>query len=154
MRTGHHARRGVMLIEMLITIGLVAIFLVVAGKLFSTTLRLTHSSQSAASNVAAFESCVAALRRDAWGAAETVLMPGVGVRITLGDGAVISWSADDDGALVRRIEGTSAPIARRWPGLGATVTLQPDGAGGLLVRAGDDEVRLVSQLGLAGGRLP
>jgi len=150
------ARRGVMLLEMLIAIGMLAIFLVLAGKLFSTTLRLTHASHTATKDVALFESCVAALRRDAWSAAEMTALPHGGVRIRPGGraGATIDWSADNDGALVRRTEGTTVPNARRWPGMGTTLTLQPDGAGGLLVRAGDDEVRLVSQVVLAGGRQP
>ena len=152
-------RHGMMLVEMLITIGVIALFLVLAGKLFTTTLRLTHASQRVAKDVALIDSCVAALRRDAWGAAEMTAIAGGGVRITQGDGAIFLWSADHDGALVRRTEGTSASDSRRWPGLGTTVTLQPDAGGGggggvLTVRAGEVELRLLSQVALAGGREP
>ncbi|MDQ3440400.1 MAG: hypothetical protein M3478_08645 [Planctomycetota bacterium] len=141
-------RRGVMLLEMLITIGVIAIFLVVAGKLFTTTLRLTHASQSAAKDIAIFESCVAALRRDVWGAAEMTAPAEGGVLIKRGDGASVTWSAEGDGALVRRgVDETSAEVARRWPGMAAKVSLHPDAAG-LVVRAAgdDDELRLISQV--------
>lgn len=138
-------RRGVMLLEMLITIGLLAIFLVLAGKLFATTLRLTHAWSAAAREVAAYESCVAALRRDVWGAVDvTAPAGGGGMRITRGEGTPITWSAEQDGALVRQ-EGAAV---QRWPGLGAKVALHPD-PDGMRLRAGEDELRLTSQVLLA-----
>lgn len=140
-------RRGLMLLEMLITIGVFAIFLVLAGKLFAATLRLTHSSNIAARDMAAFESCVAALRRDAWDAVETTSLGGSGVRIRRGDGRTITWSEDDQGALVRSDE-AGAEVARRWLGMGAKITVHANAAG-LLVRASGDELRLVSQVLLA-----
>jgi Tfp pilus assembly protein FimT len=137
-----------MLFEMLITIGLIAIFIALAAKLFTTTLRLTQTSNEASRTVAAYESAVAALRRDAWGASEFVALPEQGaVRITRGDGSAVTWSIDnddDDNAMVRR-EGQSV---LRWPEVGAKVSVHPDPAG-ILVRAGEDEIRLTSELLLA-----
>jgi hypothetical protein len=139
-------RRGVMLFEMLITIGLIAIFIALAGKLFTTTLRLTQTSDEASRTVAAYESALAALRRDAWGASEVVALPEQGgLRVTRGDGSAVTWSIDnDDDAMVRR-EGQSI---LRWPGVGAKASVHPDPAG-ILVRAGEDEIRLTSELLLA-----
>lgn len=135
-------RRGVMLLEMLITIGLIAIFIVMAGKLFTTTLRLTRTSNDAASDVSAYESSVAALRRDAWGAAEVTALPkGGGIRVARSDATAVTWSTDDEGALVRQ-EGQSV---QRWPGVGGKVSLHAV-SGGVLVRAGEDELRLTSEV--------
>ncbi len=136
--------RGFLLVEMLITIGMIGIFIVVSGKLFATTLRLTHASHVAAGGVATFESSVRTLRRDVWGAAEITALPKGGMLIRQGDGASIIWTAEDDGALVRRDEALP-PARRRWPGLGAKLTLHPH-SGGLVVRAGDEEMLLVSQM--------
>ena len=142
---------GVTLVEMLIAIGLVAIFIAMAGKLFTTTLRLTQRSNDAARDVAAYESCASALRRDAWGAVEVVALTdgGGGVRVVRGDGTAVTWGKDEEGAMVRR-EGESV---LRWPGVAAKVTLHPDPAG-ILLRAGADEIRLTSQVLLARREAP
>ena len=143
--SGTKRRRGVMLLEMLITIGLLAIFIALAAKLFTTTLRLTQTSNEASRTVAAYESAVAALRRDAWGANEVAALPEQGgLRVTRGDGSAVTWSIDDDSAMVRR-EGQSVLC---WPEVGAKVSVHPDPAG-ILVRAGEDEIRLTSELLLA-----
>ncbi len=145
-------RPGFLLVEMLITIGMIGIFIVVSGKLFATTLRLTHASHTAAGGVATYESCVQALRRDVWSAAEATAGSQGGIALQQGDGATISWSADEDGALVRREE-ASPPVARRWPGMATKLTLHPHG-GGVIVRAGEDELLLVSQVRIAHARKP
>ena len=139
---GVFERAGFSLLEMLITIGLVAIFIVLAGKLFTTTLRLTRTSNDAARTVSAYEASVAALRRDAWGATEVTALPeGGGVRVARGDAEAVTWSSDGEGALVRR-EGQSV---QRWPEVGAKLTLHPDDAG-VLVRGDEDELRLASEV--------
>jgi len=134
-----------MLLEMLITIGLVAIFLVLAGKLFTTTLRLTHTSNEAARDAAAFESCVAALRRDVWGAVEVVSTSEGKLSVLRGDKTIVTWGRDEEGAMVRRSGEASAETVQRWPDVGVKVSLRPDPAG-LIVRSGDDELRLASQV--------
>jgi hypothetical protein len=131
-----------MLFEMLITIGLLAIFIALAAKLFTTTLRLTQRSNDVARDVAAYESAMAAQRRDAWGARDVVALPEQGwLRVTRGDGSAVTWSIDDENAMVRR-EGESV---LRWPEVGAKVSVHPDPAG-ILVRGGGDEIRLTSEL--------
>lgn len=152
MRCLPRPRRGFLLVEMLIAIGMIGIFIIVSGKLFSTTLRLTHASQAATAGAATFESSARALRRDVWGAAEITVLPGGGVIIRQGDGASISWRAEDDGALVRRDE-AAHPSVQRWPEMGTKVTLQPDRAG-LVVRTGEGEMLLVSQVLLSHGSKP
>lgn len=144
--------RGYLLVEMLITIGMIGIFIIVSGKLFATALRLTHGSHTAAGGVATYESAVAALRRDVWRATEATAGPEGAIVLRQGDCVAISWSAGDDGALVRRDE-ANPPAARRWPGMAMKLTLHPHG-GGVIVRAGEDELLLVSQVRIAHARKP
>ncbi len=145
--------RGVLLVEMLVAIGLLGLFILVSGKLFSTTLRLTHASHTATGTVAAFESCVRALRSDVWSATEMMPLAGGGMRIVRGDGAVISWTTDADGALTRRGDDSHPEPERRWPALSKRLTMHPD-AGGLIVRALDGEIYLISPVMLARAGAP
>ena len=141
-------RRGLMLVEMLIVIGILAAFILVAGKLFTTTLRMTQTSHESSADVAAYESFARVIRRDAWGAAEVSALPQGGIAIKRGDGVVINWLADDGGAVVRRTGDNREPELR-WPGLGGKVRLVADPAG-VVVRSGDAGSRFASQLKLAG----
>jgi len=62
-RNGH---RGFWLIELLMAIILLAVFGLVAGRLFHTTVLLSYHESDAQNAVASFESAMNALRADVW----------------------------------------------------------------------------------------
>src|SRR5688500_8207016 len=93
-------RRGSWLVELLIVIGLIAAFLIVSARLFTTTMRLSQQSVESEARVARLDSAVRMLRADAWGASAMYLDNG-GVLMLEVDGRSIAWGSDADGALTR-----------------------------------------------------
>jgi len=152
LRTGR--AHGIALVEMLIAIGLIAVFLIISARLFTTTIRLSRQSHDAEERIARFDSAVRMLRSDVWGAAE-MTGDAKGVLTIARDATSIVWRADETGALVRsETVGTHPPREQRWPDLGGRLTFRVEGP--VLVVAGDErsgragELRLVSQVRLAG----
>ena len=146
--------RGIALVEMLVAIGLIAVFLVISARLFTTTIRLSRQSHDAEERIARFDSAVRMLRADAWGAAEMSVDAKGALRVAR-DGTSAVWRADETGALLRtETIGSDPPREQRWPDLGGRLTFRVEGP--ILVVAGDErsgragELRLVSQVRLAG----
>ena len=146
--------RGIALVEMLIAIGLIAMFLIISARLFTTTIRLSRQSHDAEERIARFDSAVRMLRADAWGAAN-MSVDAKGVLTVARDRTSAVWRADETGALVRsETAGNDLLREQRWPDLGGSLNFQVEGP--VLVVAGDErsgragELRLVSQVRLAG----
>jgi hypothetical protein len=132
-RPSHRARRrGIFIINMLMTIGLLAAFVVVADRVFRLSLTTVNRATSGQEDALRLERALDALRADAWMSAK--LEPstdGAAVKITGGNGEAIDWRSEDED-LVR----IQAKDERRWPGVGLAFRLE----NGVLVasrKAGD-----------------
>jgi hypothetical protein len=124
-RHRHRSRpRGFMLFEMLIALGVLAAFALIAVKLLTTSLRLAHDAGAARDRALRFESAVGVLRADVWGAAGVELPAPGTARITLGDGSIAVWSADAQGALSRTL---TAPAGDGYPDRLEWAALAPPG---------------------------
>lgn len=146
--------RGFVLVELLIAIGLLVVFMIIAARLFTAMIRLSQQSAEAETRVARIDSAIRMLRADAWGATEMSVDPGG--TLTIGDAQnSVVWHSDEAGAMSRTEKiGGSSPRAQAWPELGGQLRFRVEGP--VLVVAGDErsgragELRLVSQVRLAG----
>ncbi len=153
------AGRGFALIELLLTIGLLAAFLVIAARLFTATMRLTHRSAVAAAEVSAYESLVRTMRADVWSASAIALLPDGGVRLSgvqsSGGGGTVNWQREVDASnsgeslgdrlMIRGADRDGHADQKRWPNLPGEIVFEPTPTG-LVIRSGDDQTELISQL--------
>ena len=138
----HHPRRGAFTItELLIAIGVLAVFAAAATQLFYATMRVNRTSAERQDAAGTFDAAVAAMRADAWTAPQ-ITSPDDGTA-RLGK---VTWTAED--STLTRDAGDGQP-ARRWE-LPSRVTFAGEPAAvvmrlapALNVRGGD--VRMVSQ---------
>ena len=166
--------RGFMLFEMLVALGLLAAFALIAVKLMTTSIKLSHDAAEADSRAVRFESALAVLRADAWNAVKFELPAPGTARLTRGDGSTAVWSADAEGGLSRTLsaaDGRGYPESRAWgslpPGLtfeqadGVLLLVQPArakrprgsrGEANLAAPAEPRRVPLLSQVNLARGK--
>lgn len=165
-------RPGLILIEMLFVVGLLAIFALVATQVLATSLRVSGQIERTQARVSQFDQAMALLRSDVWRAA-SVEADGRSATVHWPDGRSVVWSASADGTIVR-VEGPApaagaVPAARpmgaatmpsapvlpaRWEAVAPGVRFDADG-GALRVsvpREGEmfDRLTLVSQIDLAG----
>lgn len=107
-------RRGLFIINMLMTIGLLAAFVVVADRVFRLSLTTVNNATAGQEEALRQERAVEALRADVWGAAKVEpAADGTAVKIGSDHGEGIEWK--NEGADVVRSQGTDE---RRWPGVG------------------------------------
>lgn len=117
-RAVNRQRRGIFLINMLMAIGLMGAFVIVAERVFRLSL-LTSARAAASQDVAVrLERATDVLRADVWAAAAMQAEPkGGAVTLTDATGHTIEWSTEaQSGDLVRRGENQE----RRWPALDLT----------------------------------
>ena len=142
----------------MLALSLLSAFALVAMKLVSTSLRVSHEAGNASNMTLRFDGALDQLRRDVWGAAKIETPDGQTLRVeTASDGGPITWSVADDGTLARTA--ASAENSRQeWSGVARGVTFESDGKVVLLVEPsgpGGDRRRIpvASQVALAkGGR--
>lgn len=167
--------RGFMMFEMLVALGLLAAFALIAVKLMTTSIKLSHDAAEADSRAIRFESALAVLRADAWNMVSFDLPSPRTARLTRADGSLAVWSADAEGGLSRTLsaaDGRGYPERRAWAALPPGLTFEQAGGVLLLVeparakrprgsRADDASlaapaeprrVPLLSQTTLAGGK--
>ena len=118
MRHAHPSRRphrhGIFIINMLMTIGLLAAFVVVADRVFRLSLITVNRATAGQEDALRLERALDTLRADTWTSAKLEPAPdGSAVTITPDDGQAIVWRTGD-ADLVR----TQANDERRWPGVG------------------------------------
>lgn len=137
------ARRGFMLIEMMVVIGLLAVVGLIAAQLFHLMEKVERESLWQQIHESQLDQAVRQLRQDVWRAgAVEVPAPGE-VRLAMSDGQEIDWAMS--GSLTRRSAAlTEDGSTRHWKDLGVTFGFSRRGAA-LVVD--------VSQMGEPHGRL-
>jgi hypothetical protein len=119
MRRANRSRRqrhGIFIINMLMTIGLLAAFVVVADRVFRLSLITVNRATAGQEDALRLERALDALRADVWTSSK--LQPAAGgasLTITPDTGPTIDWRTDD-ADLVR----TRGNDQRRWPGAALT----------------------------------
>lgn len=167
--------RGFMMFEMLVALGVLAAFALIAVKLMTTSIKLSHDAAEADSRAIRFESALAALRADAWNMVSFDLPSPRTARLTRADGSLAVWSADAEGGLSRTLsaaDGRGYPERRAWaalpPGLafgqaeGVLLLVEParakrprgspGGDANIAAPAEPRRVPLLSQVSLARGK--
>jgi type II secretory pathway component PulJ len=94
-----HRGRGFLMIQMLITITLIAAFLIVADHVFRLSLQTTAKVNQQHETLLRLERALVALRADVWQAGAGVRTPAPS-RLSIGDR--IEWQVDADGQLTRK----------------------------------------------------
>jgi type II secretory pathway component PulJ len=126
-----------MLWDVLIALGLLAVFLTVTTKILQATMRIPHRANELETLATRFDGVVEQLRRDAWNstAVSAVDQDGKSVRIErAGDGEPsVTWAIDDAGTVSRTEKDTQT-----WPGVAKGMTFQIDGPVLILVEPPDD----------------
>ena len=114
-RNRRRPRRGVFIMNMLITLGLMAGFVIVAERLFRLTVMTVSKSTAGQEDALRLERALDVLRADVWGAAK--IEPGANgsaVRVTDAGQATVEWRTEGEGGDVVRAAGKDE---RRWPEL-------------------------------------
>jgi hypothetical protein len=115
------------------------------------TLRVSHEAGDAAAATTRFDGAVSQMRRDVW-EAEVLESPDARtVRIQTTGNATITWTADEQGSLVRRV--SSERSGQSWLDVGRGLSFETDGPVLLLVDPQADgaarRMPLVSQVALS-----
>jgi hypothetical protein len=128
-------RRGVVLWDILIALGLLALFLTVTTKILHSAMRIPYRANELETLATRFDGAVAQLRRDAWNSTTlaAVGQDGKSVRIERGGGdAPVTWAIDDAGTISRTGKETQT-----WPDVAKGMTFQIDGPVLILVEPPD-----------------
>ena len=141
-RNRRRPRRGVFIMNMLVTLGLMAGFVIVAERLFRLTVMTVSKSTAGQEDALRLERALDVLRADVWGAAK--VEPGANgstVRVTDAGQATVEWRTEGDGGDVVRVAGAEE---RRWPELRLAFRAE----GGLLtVTRGGRDVAVLRRAG-------
>jgi hypothetical protein len=143
--------------DVLIALGLLAVFLTTTTQILRATMRLPYRANELETLATRFDGVVEQLRRDVWSstAIAAVGEDGRSVRIERGAGEpAATWSIDEAGAVTR-----TESESQGWPGVAKGVTFQIDGAVLVLVEPPDTggegrRIPLVSAVSLARQRRP
>jgi hypothetical protein len=100
------------LFEMMVALGLLATFALVATKVLTTSTHVTYEATGAQNRALRFESVVGGLRRDVWRATRVEVPSATTVRLTHADGSGVVWTAEAGGGLART---RTAPDGRGYP---------------------------------------
>ena len=150
-------RAGFTLFEVMLALTMLSTFGLVAMKLVSTSLRVSHDAGNASNLTLRFDGALDQIRRDVWGATKIETPDALTLRVETGaaEGVSITWSVADDGSLVRAV-GAADDSRQEWSGVARGITFEADGPVLLLVEPpgpGGDRRRvpLASQVALARG---
>jgi len=141
-------RRGFLIIEILVTIGLLVFVFAAAGQLFRACILASYDSGNAANQSSRLDSALQILRRDVWQSATMQVADPQSLELSTADDQKISWRIGDE-AIVRT--GPDAKITR-WNGIKLKLQFAQDGPTLLISHAGppiEQPISLVSQLMLA-----
>ncbi len=136
-------RRAFTIPELLLAIGVLAIFAAAAAQLFHATFRVSHATAQRQDAAASFDAALAAIRDDAWVATEIAAPDPATAKL-----GGVTWSVKE--TTLTRDPGDGRP-PRKWPAPnGLTFATENDGVVLLLrVPAGTGErggdVRMISQ---------
>lgn len=153
-RTIRHPRRGYLLIEMLVIIGIMSIAIFVEVKLYRTTMHIVQSEPQNQKQLMAMEQLVRWLRKDVWAAQNIAVSPENTVSLTLPGNRSIEWKFGETDVTRSERSGEQEPLVAHFS---SPIRLVPQADGPRLsVMAAPDsnsESRQVftSQLMLGGG---
>jgi hypothetical protein len=162
---GRH-RRGYLMIEMAITLGILAIASGVLGEATVLAFRVIAEESQARNRSARTDAVLGQLRSDIWQSRSAQAAPGgESLRVTLPDGAV-RWEIEPDGSITRTVEqntagATTFPVApgdatRTWEMTADHWTFHNWGGGVEVIDGskGGGAVTLVSQLAVDRAEYP
>ena len=142
-----------LLIEMMVTIGLLAVVAAIAAPLVGKSIRLTADAETRHNRIVSTEAMVRQLRRDVWGASQVTAIDG-GVELRRGNDEIIAWTAsgNDVYRTVRHprrgaVEEPAPDATSHWqtPGLHLALTPAVNGVG-VVGRDGQQQVVELFQL--------
>jgi type II secretory pathway pseudopilin PulG len=150
--------RGFTMIAMMVAIGLLGVFAVVATHLMQTTMKLYREAGSADAYARGVESATRLLRADAWAARRVTVAGEHSVTLERDDARSVVWQVDAEGNLLRTPAGVAETIdpPARWPEIGRRMSFASDGTC-LLVRGMDrgadraGGIRMTSQVMVSQG---
>jgi hypothetical protein len=122
--------------DVLIALGLLAVFLTVTTKILQATMRIPYRANELEALATRFDGAVEQARRDAWNATAfaAVGQDGKSVRIERGPGeAAVTWAIDEAGTISR----TETEV-QTWPGVAKGMTFQIDGPVLILIEPPDN----------------
>ena len=133
-------RRGIFLVNILMAIGLLAAFVIVAERVFRLSILTTSRVAMAEDSAGRLERATGVLRSDVWGAGKVELKDSR-LLVTDADGRTVEWRTEGETGDVVRVAGGEE---RRWLGLGLTFRYE----GGLVSVAGKSgEVAVMRRAG-------
>src|SRR4051812_20911206 len=96
-------RRAFTVTELIGVVGLIAVMLFIAARLFHQTVRFAHQSSEAGSEANRLDAVVTKLRSDAWTATDATAKDG---ELTFTESAdrVARWKVAQDGSLSREVQ--------------------------------------------------
>jgi hypothetical protein len=109
-RRHRHGRRGIILVEILLTLGLMAAFVVIATRLFRLSLNTSNAAASQQEDSLRLERATHALREDVWHAKKIELPEPTRLHLT-GEKLDVTWTTQPQ---LTRSEGERQ---QQWPGL-------------------------------------
>jgi prepilin-type N-terminal cleavage/methylation domain-containing protein len=142
--------RGFTIAEITCTLSLLAIFSLVAGRVFFGVTTMVRQTEAAESRISAYESATAQLRRDAWSASRIEVPDAAHARLTGPGGKTITWAIGPAGAMVRS-DGAGRPGT--WSGAAPNLRFEAAPASLGLADLGADAAaaQFPSQVILGGG---
>ena len=131
-----HRRRGIILVELLLALGLMAAFVVVATRLFRLSLNTANAAAVQQEDSLRLEQATRALRQDVWHATKIELPDATHLHLT-GDKLDVTWNGAPN--LTR----SEDDVHQQWPRL--ELRFERQGPWVVVKRAGA-EVALLRQL--------
>ena len=115
--------RGFTIVEVMVTLSLVATFSVIAGYLFRDCLKVMREADSAQNRIVQFEFMTGLLRADAW-AAGSIQAADESIELKQREGSVV-WTAEK-GSVQRTVRRAGrADQIQRWTNLDVDVSIRP-----------------------------
>lgn len=151
--------RGFTLAAMLIVLGLLGVFGLIATEVSRSSLQASRLAQESQTRAIRFDGLIAQLRQDAWNARSISVTPAAAT-LEQGGGGQVTWHWPDAQTLVRRFVPPAGPPSQQtWANLEAKLTFQARGpALRIAVQDGpmnrQDTLVLPSQILLAQRSLP
>jgi len=139
------------LIELVMVLGLMGVFGLVAAHLWADTFALYSQYGIAQKRVCAYESALRQMRIDTWSASAIQLSDAGQAQLALPGRRSVTWRIDKTGALLREV---NSAAAGHWDDVAGKLRFGRDGPCLLLMESGEDPAlatRLPSQVLIEGG---
>jgi type II secretory pathway component PulJ len=130
-------RRAFMIVQMLIVLGLMGAFVIVADRVFRLSVQTSARAATEQEDLLRLEQAMTALRADVWQAAKVEMPDKTNVHVTA-EGADVTWQTLPDGDLKR----TEKVTEQQWTGV--NLSFERQGAWLVVTRRGA-EIALLRQ---------